>query len=577
LHLGRSVDQRERWQALQQHLKSARAAMEAGQRADALKHADAALALDPAFLAAQTLRERIVAMSGVSVAAAIPAPAVAVAEAAPVGSVAVKPLPRSDPAPPRRQGADLSQFEARARQRRLERRVAAAHESLSAGTLVDARAAIDEIKELDPAHPALLSLVEALDAAERLRIVTVVDRELPMRPLDEAPERPFVAPVTSDLPLIAADATPELAGSQASDVSTDAVVVPVLIPPSQVRPEIQASTDQAVVPIQPVAPSIASSHVAPPPRRRSRVLPWLAAAAAFAGVVYAAPWLQRFVPSDRGSAPPPVEVAVIAPTVVPTTGADAAPIEMTPLVDAGAPSPDRGAGPDASRTVTPQPGPAATNNAAANEPAVSSTVAPLGTARADTPVLAAAATTPRPAPAAPTPAPAETVASVLPPVAPPAAPPQPRAEPSPSFGISPDIPPQLAAAPIPAPPAARPPATAAANVPARPDDLQQVRAVLQQYRSAYQDLSAERARAIWPDVNEAALQRAFQALESQTLTFEGCDVQLRGSNATATCHGTTQYVPKFGSREPRVESRVWNFTLQKTGETWQIASARTQR
>jgi len=38
LHLGRSVDQRERWQALQHHLKSARAAMETGERGEALKH-----------------------------------------------------------------------------------------------------------------------------------------------------------------------------------------------------------------------------------------------------------------------------------------------------------------------------------------------------------------------------------------------------------------------------------------------------------------------------------------------------------------------------------------------------------
>ena len=79
------------------------------------------------------------------------------------------------------------------------------------------------------------------------------------------------------------------------------------------------------------------------------------------------------------------------------------------------------------------------------------------------------------------------------------------------------------------------------------------------------------------EVNEQALQRAFQALESQTLTFDACDVQLRGSSATATCRGSTQYVPKFGSREPRIEPRLWNFTLQKFGETWQIASARTQR
>jgi hypothetical protein len=122
LHLGRSVDQRERWQALQLHLKSARAAMEAGQRAEALKHADAALALDPAFLAAQTLRERIVAMSPASVAAPVSSPNVALS--APAARLArpvpVAPAFAEDPAPHRPPTPDLTQFEARARQRRLE-------------------------------------------------------------------------------------------------------------------------------------------------------------------------------------------------------------------------------------------------------------------------------------------------------------------------------------------------------------------------------------------------------------------------------------------------------------------------
>jgi len=144
------------------------------------------------------------------------------------------------------------------------------------------------------------------------------------------------------------------------------------------------------------------------------------------------------------------------------------------------------------------------------------------------------------------------------------------------------MPREFATAPIPAPPppsgAGRPVApAAAANVVTRPDDVQLVKDVLQRYRSAYQDLNAERAHAILPEVNDQALQRAFQALESQTLTFDACDVQLRGSSATATCRGTTQYVPKFGSREPRIEPRIWNFRLQKSGETWQIASARTER
>jgi hypothetical protein len=593
LHLGRSVDHRERWQALQQHLKSARAAIEAGQRAQALKHADAALALDPAFLAAQTLRERIVRMNGAPAAPAVVAPATAVAEPLPAAPpFAVSDPPPRDPAPLRRQGPDLSQFEARARQRRLEKRVAAAQHGLAAGALADVRAAIDEIEELDPTHPALLPLVDALAAAERdaehERVVTFVERELAIRPADEAPDLPLVESVTSDVPLVVTAVTPEPAPSAASDLSKEAVVLSsVEAPLSPIASKVQASNDQVVVAIQRVEETVPSLDVARP-RRRSRMLSWLAAAAAaFAAVVFAAPWWQRYVPSDGVSEPPPVEVAVTAPAVVPTTDVDTVPIERSPVLNPAAP--EGTARPNASLAIAPPAGPALTN-APAREPAVSSTVAPIGTTSSDRPPVASAATAPRPLPIAPAPAPADTAPSTPPlaaspaPPAPtsPAAPPQPRVEPSPSFGISPDMPRQLAVAPIPAPPAApaaRPPASpsAAANVPTRPDDLQQVKDVLQQYRSAYQDLSAERARAIWPAVNEPALQRAFQALESQTLNFDACDVQLRGSTATASCRGTTQYVPKFGSREPRVEPRVWSFTLQKTGEAWQIASARTQR
>src|SRR5205823_4461302 len=55
------------------------------------------------------------------------------------------------------------------------------------------------------------------------------------------------------------------------------------------------------------------------------------------------------------------------------------------------------------------------------------------------------------------------------------------------------------------------------------------------------------------------------------------DVQLRGEAALATCHGSARYVPKVGSREPRVEPRTWSFTLRKTGPDWKIESARAER
>jgi hypothetical protein len=109
------------------------------------------------------------------------------------------------------------------------------------------------------------------------------------------------------------------------------------------------------------------------------------------------------------------------------------------------------------------------------------------------------------------------------------------------------------------------------------DDEQEVRAVLQQYQRAYEQLDARLAQTVWPAVNESALARAFEGLESQTLTFDACDVQLRGAVASATCRGWASYVPKVGSREPRLEPRVWSFTLRRNTSEWEIDSARADR
>jgi len=112
---------------------------------------------------------------------------------------------------------------------------------------------------------------------------------------------------------------------------------------------------------------------------------------------------------------------------------------------------------------------------------------------------------------------------------------------------------------------------------ARLDDDRQVRKALLQYKSAYEALDARSARAVWPVVNERALARAFDGLESQHLMFDACDIQVNGEAAAATCHGTARYVAKIGSREPRTEPRVWNFTLKKAGPDWKIESARAER
>jgi tetratricopeptide (TPR) repeat protein len=148
---------------------------------------------------------------------------------------------------------------------------------------------------------------------------------------------------------------------------------------------------------------------------------------------------------------------------------------------------------------------------------------------------------------------------------------------------SPEIVEPLQPMALPTPPPPQPQVVAAAAVvptvreePAV-DESALVGKALQRYRLAYQDLNAQSAQDVWPAVNEAALARAFDGLQSQTLTFDACDVRVNGEAASATCRGSARYVPKVGSREPRVEPRTWKFTLRKAGADWKIDTARADR
>jgi hypothetical protein len=104
-----------------------------------------------------------------------------------------------------------------------------------------------------------------------------------------------------------------------------------------------------------------------------------------------------------------------------------------------------------------------------------------------------------------------------------------------------------------------------------------IRQTLERYRSAYSGLDARSAQAVYPAVNQAALARAFDGLHSQSLAFDACDMQVGGWSATATCHGSTRYVPKIGDHALHTEPRVWSFTLSKNGDDWKIENARAER
>jgi tetratricopeptide (TPR) repeat protein len=433
------VDQR--WQALQSHLSTARACVDAGDRAKALAAIGAALAIDPDFLAAQSLRDCILAPPPAS-------PEPAPAPPTPIGSA------HTDTAAP---PEGYAKFEARAKRRRVDRRLDAARAALEGRRLKDAETALDEIIELDPNLPELSELTTSFDALRRGNVATHRG------------------------PWIAAAATFAVVFFGASWLQ-------------QTQPLASIRTDGVAIPVAPTpAPFVAKTTVG---------------------------------------------VAVEPPAAPVGTGEATAQIRETGLTTRTPPAPE----PRSTNTVP------RTDARYANAEVPPPTPEPRFT-NSDVQRISVAE------PAAPSPI--EMLAA-----------PAPAAPPTPSI--------MSAMAPAPAP------MTVPVSAPVLPridpsDEVVLVKQTLQRYRSAYDGLDAQSAQAVYPAVNQAALARAFDGLASQTLTFDACDVQLRGDAATATCRGSARYVPKIGSREPRVEPRTWNFTLRKAGSDWKIDAARAER
>ena len=145
-----------RWQKLQLHLRSARAARDAGDVPLALQEVDAALSIDPDYLAARVLRESI----------ANPEPAASTVQLPPTQPSPAQALPlEQERQPPDIAAAKPSSLEERARRRRIEGRTAAARTAILLGRLAEARAALDELVELEPSLPVIPEIEAEFDTA----------------------------------------------------------------------------------------------------------------------------------------------------------------------------------------------------------------------------------------------------------------------------------------------------------------------------------------------------------------------------------------------------------------------------
>jgi hypothetical protein len=129
-----------------------------------------------------------------------------------------------------------------------------------------------------------------------------------------------------------------------------------------------------------------------------------------------------------------------------------------------------------------------------------------------------------------------------------------------------------ASAPAAAPSAAR----VARALPVAPRrDEESILLVLHEYETAVGRKDPAAAKAVWPALDDRALARAFNDLQSHSLALEDCGVTVANSHAAARarCQGVATYLPKVGRRKPISASHEWTFNLSKSGGDWQIESA----
>ena len=102
-----------------------------------------------------------------------------------------------------------------------------------------------------------------------------------------------------------------------------------------------------------------------------------------------------------------------------------------------------------------------------------------------------------------------------------------------------------------------------------------VEGVIERYRFAFSTLNSG-VSDFWPGVPSRALDKAFNELEKQSFEFDQCQVQVKGTQADATCNGSATFVPKVGDKTPRTQSRQWTFRLVRAGNRWIIDSVQSR-
>jgi len=99
-----------------------------------------------------------------------------------------------------------------------------------------------------------------------------------------------------------------------------------------------------------------------------------------------------------------------------------------------------------------------------------------------------------------------------------------------------------------------------------------VRSTLNRYQTAYSQLDAAAATAVYPSIDRQALEDAFNGLASHHVTLGRCEVRVEGAAATADCTGEARWRPKVGGGV-QTAPRRWRFELRDAGDEWIITRA----
>lgn len=120
------------------------------------------------------------------------------------------------------------------------------------------------------------------------------------------------------------------------------------------------------------------------------------------------------------------------------------------------------------------------------------------------------------------------------------------------------------------------PAVRTSGASSRAEEAAQIRSVLSRYESAYNKLDANAASTVWPNVNQAALDRAFKGLISQRVSLGLCDITVIGDIGGASCAGRARWEPRVGGGLQTAE-RHWTFNLRKGPDGgWHIEQIRVR-